>query len=58
MKSKHKFVPSQVVPMEDRALLSSFPPGIGPVTTLGFSGALVLTSQTYGSVQVFPGSQL
>ena len=25
MKSKHKFTPDQVVPMEERALLSGFP---------------------------------
>jgi len=51
MKSKHKFVPSQVVPMEERALLSSvFPTGIGPVTTLGLHGNRVLTATTYNAV--------
>jgi len=53
MKSKHKFTPGQVVPMEDRALLSGFkfPWAMGPVTTLGLKGAYVLTSRTYGDVQ-------
>ena len=52
MKSKHKFVPSQVVPMEERALLSTahFPVGIGPVITLGLSGNRVLTASTYAAV--------
>ena len=50
MKSKHKFVPSQVVPMEERALLSHFSPGI-PVNTLGYKGAFVLTSTTYNKLQ-------
>ena len=50
MRSKHKFVPSQVVPMEERALLSTFPAGIGPVTTLRFSGNRVLTATTYNAV--------
>jgi hypothetical protein len=50
MKSKHKFVPSQVVPMEERALLSTFPAGVGPVTTLGLSGNRVLTATTYNAV--------
>ena len=50
MKSKHKFVPSQVVPMEERALLSTFPAGIGPVTTLGLHGNRVLTATTYNAV--------
>jgi len=50
MKSKHKFVPSQVVPMEERALLSTFPVGLGPVTTLGLSGNRVLTATTYNAV--------
>ena len=36
MKSKHKFIPSQVVPMEERALLEHSP-RTGPVTTLGHS---------------------
>ena len=50
MKSKHKFVPSQVVPMEERALLSTFSPVLGPVTTLGLSGNRVLTATTYNAV--------
>ncbi len=52
MKSKHKFVPSQVVPLEERALLSTahFPVGIGPVITLGLSGNRVLTASTYAAV--------
>ena len=50
MKSKHKFVPSQVVPMEERALLSTFPVGLGPVTTLGLHGNRVLTATTYNAV--------
>ncbi|MGA2703780.1 MAG: hypothetical protein ABSH35_22115 [Isosphaeraceae bacterium] len=53
MKSKHKFTPGQVVPMEERALLSGFgfPGVVGPVTTLGLRGAFVLTSQTYQNLQ-------
>ena len=51
MKSKHKFVPSQVVPMEECALLSHFPAGLGPVTTLNHRGAFVLTSRTYNNLQ-------
>ena len=51
MKSKHKFSPDQVVPMEERALLSHFPLGLGPVTTLHYRGAFVLTSRTYFNLQ-------
>lgn len=53
MKSKHKFTPGQVNPLEDRALLSGFkfPAAMGPVNTLNFRGAFVLTSRTYGDVQ-------
>ena len=51
MKSKHKFTPDQVVPMEERALLSSFPAALGPVTKLHFRGAFVLTSRTYNNLQ-------
>jgi len=53
MKSKHKFTPGQVVPMEERALLSSFkfPAVMGPVTTLGLHGKFVLTSRVYANVQ-------
>jgi hypothetical protein len=53
MKSKHKFTPGQVVPMEERALLSGFrfPVVLGPVTTLGLHGKFVLTSQVYANVQ-------
>jgi len=54
MKSKHKFVPSQVVPMEERALLSTFPAWIFPVTTLGLSGNRVLTATTYNNAVVSP----
>jgi len=51
MKSKPKFIPGQVIPMEERALLSNFPAALGPVTTLGLRGAFVLTSRTYEQVQ-------
>jgi len=51
MKSKHKFTPDQVVPMEERALLSHFPAALGPVTTLHLKGAFVLTSTTYSNLQ-------
>jgi len=51
MKSKHKFTPDQVVPMEERALLSHFPAALGPVTTLHLKGAFVLTSRTYFNLQ-------
>jgi hypothetical protein len=51
MKSKHKFTPDQVVPMEERALLSHFPAALGPVTTLHLKGAFVLTSRTYSNLQ-------
>jgi len=37
--------------MEERALLSSFPAGISPVTTLGFRGARVLTATTCQALQ-------
>ena len=52
MRSKHKFIPTQVVPMEERALLSGFrfPVVLGPVVTLGKHGAFVLTSDVYASV--------
>jgi hypothetical protein len=51
MKSKHKFTPDQVVPMEERALLSGFPTALHPVTKLNFRGAFVLTSNTYNKLQ-------
>ncbi len=51
MKSKHKFSPDQVVPMEERALLSSFPTSLAPVTKLHFRGAFVLTARTYNNLQ-------
>jgi|GEM_PF-3035886 len=56
MKTKHKFTPGQVVPMEERALLNGgggwhFPAVVGPVTTLGLKGAFVLTSRTYQNLQ-------
>ena len=51
MKSKHKFTPDQVVPMEERALLSSFPALLHPVTTLHHSGNFVLTSTAYFKLQ-------
>ena len=51
MKTKHKFTPDQVVPMEERALLSHFPVGLGPVTTLHYKGAFVLTSGTFNKLQ-------
>jgi hypothetical protein len=52
MKSKNKFIPDQVVPMEERALLSNFPAVLGPVTTFHrFRGAFVLTSTRFFKVQ-------
>ena len=55
MKPKHKFIPDQVVPMEERALLSGFhfrfPAILGPVTTLNLHGKFVLTSRAYANVQ-------
>ena len=53
MKTKHTFTPGQVVPMEERALLSGFhfPAVVGPVSTLGLRGAFVLTSRTYQNLQ-------
>ena len=53
MKSMHKFTPDQVVPMEERALLSAaFPHRLGPVTKLNFRGAFVLTSRAYDECAV------
>ncbi|MGA2703781.1 MAG: hypothetical protein ABSH35_22120 [Isosphaeraceae bacterium] len=54
MKTKHKFTPGQVVPLEERALLSGFrfPAVVGSVHILpGQRGALVLTSLAYANVQ-------
>jgi len=50
MKKKHKFTPGQVVPLEERALLSGFKFPF-PVSTLGLRGAFVLTSRTYQNLQ-------
>jgi hypothetical protein len=49
MKSKHKFTPDQVVPMEERALLSHFPAALGPVTTLHLKGAVTVQSPPWPS---------
>jgi hypothetical protein len=50
---KHHFVPGHVASLEDRALLSSsgfkFPAAWGGNHTLGFKGALVLTSRTFSN---------
>ena len=51
MKTKHKFTPDQVVPMEERALLSHFPVGLGPVTPLHYKGPFVLTATTFNNLQ-------
>ncbi|APW63600.1 hypothetical protein [Paludisphaera borealis] len=51
---KHHFVPGHVAILEERALLSGgfrFPAALGGSNTLGFKGALVLTSRTYSNVQ-------
>jgi hypothetical protein len=51
---KHHFVPGHVASLEDRALLSGgfkFPAAFGGGNTLGYRGALVLTSRTYENVQ-------
>jgi hypothetical protein len=52
MKKRH-FVPDPVSSLEDRALLSgfTFPTSWDGNNTLGFRGALVLTSRTYADVQ-------
>jgi hypothetical protein len=50
---KHHFVPDHVASLEDRALLSgfAFPTSWDGNSTLGFKGALVMTSRTYADVQ-------
>lgn len=51
---KHQFAPGHVVSLEDRALLSGgfkFPTDLGGNDTLGFRGALVLTSRKYEDIQ-------
>ncbi|MDR3622142.1 MAG: hypothetical protein P4L85_22520 [Paludisphaera borealis] len=51
---KHHFVPGHVAILEERALLSGgfkFPAALGGSNTLGFKGALVLTSRAYNNVQ-------
>jgi hypothetical protein len=50
MKTKHKFVPGQVVPMEERALLSGFHFPF-PTKPNPFHGNLVLTSRAYQNLQ-------
>lgn len=53
MKKKHKFVPDQVASMEDRALMSGFGrmAAFHGSSTLGYSGALVLTNRTFQNLQ-------
>ena len=51
MKSKHKFTPDQVVPMEERRPPEPFPTSLAPVTKLHFRGAFVLTARTYNNLQ-------
>lgn len=53
MRKKHRFIPGEVSAMEDRALMSGMRPlaAMYGSSTLGYTGAHVLTTRAYNDVQ-------